>query len=45
MLVIIVKNLKYQFNGINYYQDDKEKEKGLPISFMCYRNNYDVPTS
>ena len=26
-------------------QGDKEKEKGLPISFMCDRNNVDIPTS
>ena len=26
-------------------QGDKEREKGLPISFMCDRNNYDVPSS
>ena len=26
-------------------QGDKERERGLPISFMCDRNNYDVPTS
>ena len=26
-------------------QGDKEKAKGLPISFMCDRNNTDVPTS
>ena len=26
-------------------QGDKEKEKGLPISFMCDRNNIDVPSS
>ena len=26
-------------------QGDKEKEKGLAISFMCDRNNVDIPTS
>ena len=26
-------------------QGDKEKERGLPISFLCDRNNVDVPTS
>ena len=26
-------------------QGDKEREKGLPISFMCDRNNIDVPAS
>ena len=28
-----------------WMQGDKEKEKGLPISFLCDRNNFDVPTS
>ena len=26
-------------------QGDKEKEKNLPISFLCDRNNYDIPKS
>jgi len=26
-------------------QGDKEKELGLPVSFMCDRNDIDVPTS
>jgi len=26
-------------------QGDKEKEQGLPVSFLCDRNNVDVPTS
>ena len=28
-----------------WQQGDKEKSKGLPISFMCDRNNIDVPGS
>ena len=28
-----------------WIQGDQEKEKGLPISLMCDRNNIDVPTS
>ena len=28
-----------------WMQGDKEREKGLPISFLCDRNNFDVPTS
>jgi len=28
-----------------WQQGDKEKAKGLPISFMCDRNNIDVPAS
>ena len=26
-------------------QGDKEKEQGLPVSFLCDRNNVDIPTS
>ena len=36
-----IKVLKEEF----WMQGDKEREKGLPISFLCDRNNYDVPTS
>jgi len=28
-----------------WMQGDKERERGLPISFLCDRNNVDVPTS
>ena len=28
-----------------WMQGDKEREKGLPISFLCDRNNIDTPTS
>ena len=28
-----------------WMQGDKEREKGLPISFLCDRNNVDTPTS
>ena len=28
-----------------WMQGDKEKEKGLPISFLCDRNNIDIPSS
>ena len=28
-----------------WMQGDKEREKGLPISFLCDRNNVDIPSS
>ena len=39
--LIWVQNLCEEF----WQQGDKEKAKGLPISFMCDRNNTDVPAS
>ena len=39
--IVWIKLLSEEF----WMQGDKEKEQGLPVSFLCDRNNVDIPSS